>query len=115
MTTSFPDKRNDLFKSDQPLDMNDAFLQFDLFVARRNAYMKNSIANMVSGSISFIASMLLVVHILRSHECLSSTYHRLIFGLSTADIISSFGLALSSTMSPKDNNSTFREGQHRDL
>jgi hypothetical protein len=57
---------------------------------------------MTSGSISFIASILLVTHILRSHECLSSTYHRLIFGLSCADIISSFCFALSSTMTPKE-------------
>jgi type III secretory pathway component EscS len=57
---------------------------------------------MVTGPISFIASMMMVIHILRSHECLSSTYHRLIFGLSAADIISSFGVALSSTMKPKE-------------
>ena len=59
---------------------------------------------MTSGSISFIASMLLVTHILRSHEYLSTTYHRLIFGLSCADIISSFCHALSSTMVPKEMN-----------
>jgi hypothetical protein len=100
-TTSFPEKWNDLFLLDQPLDM-DSFLQSDLLADKRNAFMKQSISAMVCGSISFIASMLPVVHILRSHECLSSTYHRLIFGLSTADIIASLGLALSSTMVPKE-------------
>jgi uncharacterized membrane protein len=98
---SFPDDWEDLSLLDQPLDM-DAFLQSDLFAARRSHYMKKSIGTMISGSISFIASMLLVVHILRSHECLSSTYHRLIFALSAADIISSFCIALSSTMAPKE-------------
>jgi hypothetical protein len=92
---------NDLFLLDQQLDM-DAFLQSNLLAAKFNAYMKVSIANMTTGSISFIASILLVTHILRSHECLCSTYHRLIFGLSVADIISSFGIALSSTMTPKE-------------
>jgi hypothetical protein len=86
---------------DQPLDM-DVFLQSDVFAAQRSFIMKRSIANMISGSISFIASMLLVVHILRSYEYLSSTYHRLVFGLSAADIISSFCFALSSTMTPKE-------------
>jgi uncharacterized membrane protein len=100
-TSSFPDDWYDLWQSDQPLDM-DAFLQSDLLAARRSFYMKVSIAHMISGPISFIASMLLVTHILRSHECLSSTYHCLVFGLSAGDIISSFGYILSSTMAPKE-------------
>jgi hypothetical protein len=102
-TSSFLKNWKDLLQSDQPLDM-DAFLQSDLLAATRSHEMKVSIGNMISGSIPFIASMLLVTHILRSHECLSSTYHRLIFRLSVADIISSFGNALSSTMAPKENN-----------
>jgi hypothetical protein len=100
-TSSFPDNWKDLFLLDQPLDM-DAFLQSDLLAARRSFEMKRTIANMTSGSISFIASILLVTHILRSHECLSTTYHRLIFGLSAADIISSLANAPSSTMVPKE-------------
>jgi hypothetical protein len=99
--SSFPDNWFDIYQSDQPLNM-DAFIQSDLFAARRNLYMKEFIAQMISAPISFIASILLVVHILRSHECLSSTYHRLIFGLSAADIISSFGFALASSMAPKE-------------
>jgi hypothetical protein len=102
-SSSYPDNWNDLYKSDQPLDM-DAFLNSDLFAAKRNHEMQQSIPFMVSGLISFIASMLLIIHILRSHECLSTTYHRLIFGLSTTDIISSFSHALSSTMVPKEMN-----------
>jgi hypothetical protein len=100
-TSSFPDHWKDLLLLDQPLDM-DAFKQSDLCAAERSLYMKYNIAYRTSGSISFIASMLLIIHILRSHECLSTTYHRLIFGLSVADIISSFCYILSSTMIPKE-------------
>ena len=50
------------------------------------------------GSVSTIASRCLVVDILHSHHGISTTYHRLVFGLSIADIMSSFGFALSSTM-----------------
>jgi hypothetical protein len=57
---------------------------------------------MTSGSISFSASLLLVGYILRSYESLSTTYHRLIFGLSAADIISSLFFALSSTLVPTE-------------
>jgi hypothetical protein len=100
-TTSFRDDWAELYQLDQPLDM-EAFLQSNLLAAKRNTYMFQSIAHMVTGSISFIASMLLIIHILRSHDGLSTTYHRLIFGLSACDIISSFAFALSSTMVPKE-------------
>ncbi len=95
ITTNFsiPDNWADLYQLDQPLDM-EAFLKSDLLPLRRSVYMEESIGFMVTGSISFIASMLLVVHILRSHDCLSTTYHRLVFGLSAADIIASFATSL---------------------
>ena len=44
------------------------------------------------------------MHILRSHHGLSTTYHRLVFGLSIGDILSSFFQALSFTMMPKKMN-----------
>jgi hypothetical protein len=99
ITTNFsiPDNWADLYQLDQPLDM-EAFLKSDILAARRSVYMEESIGLMVTGSISFIASLLLVMHILRSHNCLSTTHHRLIFGLSAADIIASFATSLSSTM-----------------
>jgi hypothetical protein len=100
--SSFPGDWADLFQqTDQPLDM-DAFLKSDLLATRRSVHMVETIGFVVTGSISFIASMLLVIHILRSHDCLSTTYHRLVFGLSVADIIASFCQALSSTMAPKE-------------
>ena len=58
----------------------------------------------ISGSVSTIASTCLAVHILRSNHGLSTTYHRLVFGLSVGDIMSSFGYALASTMVPKEMN-----------
>jgi hypothetical protein len=100
--SSFPGDWADLFQqTDQPLDM-DAFLKSDLLATRRSVHMVETIGFVVTGSISFIASMLLVIHILRSHDCLSTTYHRLVFGLSVADIINSIDVALSSTMAPKE-------------
>jgi hypothetical protein len=100
--SSFPgDDWADLFQSDQPLNM-DAFLESDLLAERRSDNMEEAIGYAVTGCISVIASMLLVIHILRSHDCLSTTYHRLVFGLSAADIITSFIAALSSTLVPKE-------------
>ena len=56
----------------------------------------------MSGSISFIASSAVLYHILRSHKGLSTTYHRLVFGLCFADVIFSFAAALGQIMSPKE-------------
>jgi hypothetical protein len=101
--STFPDSWGDLWKLDQPLDF-EAFLKTDLLAARRNVY--KTIANIThtTGPISTIASTCLVVHILRSHHGLSTTYHRLVFGLSVADIMSSFLMSLGSTMVPKEMN-----------
>jgi len=99
--SSFPDIWIDLFQSDQPLDM-DALIQSDLFAAKRNAFMKQFIGQTTSSTIAFIASMMLTIHILRSHDGLSTTYHRLIIGLSVTDIVNSFCSGLSSIMAPKE-------------
>jgi len=101
--SSFPENWSNLFKIDQPLDM-EAFQNSDLLAQQRKAYLKYSTATIVNGSISFIASLLLVLHILRSHDALSTTYHRLVFGLSICDILQSIGQALSATMVPKEMN-----------
>jgi hypothetical protein len=103
-TTTFPDSWGDLYKLDQPLDF-EAFLNSDLLAARgRNQINTRGIIYHTTGSVSIIASTCLVVHILRSHHGLSTTYHRLVFGLSVGDILSSFGFALGSTMVPKEMN-----------
>ena len=98
--TTFPNSWDDLsYKLKQPNDF-EAFLNSDLLAATpRNEYKTLAIViYRITGSVSTIASTCLVVHILHSHHVLSTTYHRLVvFGLSIADIMSSFGFVLSST------------------
>ena len=86
---AFPDSLGDLLKLDQLIDF-EAFLNSDLLAAKRNENMIHSIAQRTSGSVSVIASTCLILHILRSHDVISTTYHWLVFGLSVGDIMSSF-------------------------
>ncbi len=79
-TPSFPDKWNDLWKLEEPLDW-EAFLHSDLLKRERSNIKTNTIISRASASISVIASALLIAHVLRSHQGLSTTYHRLMFGL----------------------------------
>ena len=109
-TTTFPDSWHDLLNLDQPLDF-EAFLNSDLLATRRNQIKTRGVIFHTLGSVSTIASTCLAVHILRSHHGLSTTYHRLMFGLCIADILSSFGFALSSTMVPKEMNYFVRGAQ----
>jgi hypothetical protein len=102
-TTTFPDSWGDLWKSDQPLDF-EAFLNSGLLATKHNQNNTRGIIYRTSGSVSTIASICLIVHILRSHHGLSTTYHRLMFGLCIGDIMSSFAYALGSTMVPKEMN-----------
>ena len=102
-TAAIPESWPDLWKIDQPIDF-EAFLRSDLLAAKHNHLKAIAIIVRTSGSISVVASIGLACHILRSHDGLSTTYHRLVFGLSVADIFSSFGQALSSTMAPKEMN-----------
>ena len=60
-----------------------------------------AIARTVSSSISIISSITLVWIICRSNSGLS-TSHRILFGLCIADIMSSFGNSLSSSVLPRD-------------
>ena len=102
--TTFPDSWGDLWKLDQPFDF-EAFLNSDLLAAKRNEINTHAIIRRTSGSVSAIASTCLILHILRSHDVISTTYHWLVFGLSVGDIMSSFAcFVLSSTMVPKEMN-----------
>ena len=56
----------------------------------------------ISGGISAASSGLLLYIILRSETCLRDTYHRIIFGMSCADIIGSFFGALTSLPMPAE-------------
>jgi hypothetical protein len=102
-TSTFPDSWDDLYKLDQPLDF-EAFLNSGLLAARRNQINTRGIIRRTTGSVSTIASTCLILHILHSNHGLSTTYHRLVFGLCISDIMSSFGFVLSSTMVPKEMN-----------
>jgi hypothetical protein len=102
-TTTSPDSWSDLWNSDQPLDF-EAFLDSDLLATRRNQINTLGVIRHTTGSVSTIASTCLVVHILRSHHGLSTTNHRLVFGLCIGDIMSSFANALATTMVPKEIN-----------
>ena len=103
MISSFPDNWSDLLYLDKPLDWK-SFLDSELVPRKERFYQKTeSLISSTSCSISFIASTLLIAHILRSHQGLSTTYHRLVFGLSFADILfSSAALGLSSLKVPQD-------------
>jgi hypothetical protein len=102
-TTTFPDSWDDLLKLEQPLDF-EAFLNSDVLATKRNQINTRGIIFHATASVSTIASTCLIVHILRSHHGLSTTYHRLVFGICIADIMSSFAFVLGSTMAPKEMN-----------
>ncbi len=97
----FPDNWNDLLKQEEPLDW-DAFHKSEVLLQQRSNLETLAILNRISGSISVIASAMLVIHILRSPEGLSTTYHRLMFGISITDILFSSALCLGSLMVPKE-------------
>ena len=80
----------------------EAFLASDFLAAWQNTAVRWSISSSVGGIISFTSSAAIIYHIIRSHKGLSSTYHRLVFGLCLGDLTSSFFNMLSSTMLPKE-------------
>ncbi len=61
-----------------------------------------AILRSISGIVSIIASSTLIWIILRSHAGLSKTYHRLLLGMSIADILFSLSAAHFNSMAPSD-------------
>eukprot|EP00551_Chaetoceros_affinis_P006606 CAMPEP_0203667292 /NCGR_PEP_ID=MMETSP0090-20130426/4157_1 /ASSEMBLY_ACC=CAM_ASM_001088 /TAXON_ID=426623 /ORGANISM="Chaetoceros affinis, Strain CCMP159" /LENGTH=677 /DNA_ID=CAMNT_0050531411 /DNA_START=32 /DNA_END=2065 /DNA_ORIENTATION=+ len=59
------------------------------------------IAPRITGSLSVVSSALIIVLVLRSSTRLSSTYHRIMVGLSTTDIICSTAMALTHLPFPR--------------
>lgn len=53
-----------------------------------------------TGLTSTLCSALIIVVILRSHKGLTTIYHRIMFGMSVSDIISSFSISLTSLPMP---------------
>jgi len=68
----------------------------------------STIVPMVTGPISVISSGAIIIMILRSEKKLSIVYHRLLFGLSTADVIVSFAMSFGSLLAPKDSPQVWR-------
>ena len=60
----------------------------------------NGIILLVSGPISVLSSTIVIIMVLRSRVKLSNSYHRLMFGMSVADIILSSALSFSSIPAP---------------
>ena len=79
-----------------------AYLQSDELADWREYRKVEGIIRSVSASVSAIGSAAIIWHILRSHKGLSSTYHRLVFGLCVGDLMSSVAYALNSTAAPKE-------------
>ena len=71
----------------------------DVIVDRSKMF---TILQISSASVSMIASATLIIMILRSHKRLSTPLHRLLFGLSISDFISSLALSFGNTLSPPD-------------
>lgn len=101
-TAVFPEVWVDLWRfTDEPLDF-EAFLSSDLLAAHRDFMKIISSIFTVTGSLSVLCSGLLIYHILRSYACLSTTYNRLIFSMSIADIVGSLAHAMSARLSPAE-------------
>ena len=98
---SFPDSWYGDWESECPIDMA-ALLRSDLLADQRNFEKLRAIVLMVSGPISFTSSAAIVYHILRSYKGLSTSYHRLVFGLCVTDMITSLTQALSSVLTPQE-------------
>ena len=103
--TSFPQRnllglrRKLLVDNNKPLDWDD-----ELVLTEKQLFDHMTITNLLrtSASISIIASALLIAHILRSHLRLSTTYHRLVLGLSIPDVLFSSTFVLGPLMVPKE-------------
>ena len=102
--TSFPQRnllglRRKLLVDNKPLDWDD-----ELVLTEKQLFDHMTITNLLrtSASISIIASALLIAHILRSHLRLSTTYHRLVLGLSIPDVLFSSTFVLGPLMVPKE-------------
>mmetsp|Transcript_17849 Transcript_17849/g.20337 ORF Transcript_17849/g.20337 Transcript_17849/m.20337 type:complete len:472 (-) Transcript_17849:278-1693(-) len=64
--------------------------------------MKIDLIPRITGSISATASSLIIYLILRSDKKLSSIYHRIMFGMSSADILGSVAIAFTTIPMPSD-------------
>jgi len=68
----------------------------------------NSIIPLVTAPMSVISSTLIIIMVMRSREKLLHIYHRLMFGLSVADVILSSAMSFSSLPAPKETPSIWK-------
>ena len=80
------------------------FLRSDYLAGRRLALKVRGCIYPITGSISLLASSAIIYRILCSYQGLSTTYHRLVFGLCIGDLLSSLAFTFSSFLSPKEMN-----------
>ena len=92
---------DELYHSENPINFQ-VFLESDLLAEYRKFIKLTTINTHISGCLSLIALLAIIYHILRSHKGLSTTYHRLIFGLCIANLMSSVAFVLSETLVPKE-------------
>ena len=64
------------------------------------------------GSFSVVASIAIMVIIFRSHDGLSSVYHRFIFGMSIGNLLAATSMSLNTLLMPSDMPYTGFEGLH---
>ena len=64
------------------------------------------------GSFSVVASIAIIVIIFRSHDGLSSVYHRFIFGMSIGNLLAAVSMSLNTLLMPSDMPYTGFEGLH---
>jgi uncharacterized membrane protein YqjE len=64
------------------------------------------------GSFSGVASIAIIVIIFRSHDGLSSVYHRFIFGMSIGNLLAAVSMSLNTLLMPSDMPYTEFEGLH---
>ena len=68
------------------------------------------IAARYSGTISVIASSIIIFVVFRSHSKLALIYHRIMFGMSITAIIGSIAIALTTIPMPRNDDSIIHEG-----
>ena len=82
----------------------DEFLKTDLLTAQKKFRVTMDWARRSTGTVSLFSSLALIYHVVRTDDGLSSTYHRLLFGLCVADLFMSLSCALNDTMVPEEMN-----------
>ena len=101
--TSIPDTWDELQRMMCPIDL-DALKISSLLQERRKEVLRFGALRSTTGALSLISSAAIIWHILRSNNSLSTTYHRLVFGLCVGDILSSLAHFASTSTIPSEMN-----------